>query len=141
MNHLKNTSMLMCLLFVAAMAGLAARGITIPVGTEVTIYLIDSVNADTDRLGTTYRASLDEAVVVDGQPVIPRHVDVLTKLTTFKDSKGRSFLTLALSTVTVDGIAINVTSSGMQTSSGSRGGIKIPSGTRSTFRLASPVQL
>lgn len=57
-------------------------GITIPIDTAVTIRMIDSVNSDQSRLGETFRASLAEPVYVNGQEVIPRGADVMTRLVT-----------------------------------------------------------
>ena len=102
----------------------ASAGITIPVGTEVTIRMIDSVNSETSRLGQTFQASLDEAIVVDGREVITRGADVLTKLVSDQQSgkvQGRTVLTLALSTITVNGMPRDVNSSDVQTASASRG--------------------
>ncbi|HEX4274123.1 MAG TPA: hypothetical protein VHZ74_02155 [Bryobacteraceae bacterium] len=100
-------------------------GLTIPIDTPVTIRMIDAVNSDTSRLGETFRASLDEPVVVDGQEVIPRGADVLTKLVQDQQSgkiQGRTVLTLALSTITVNGRPLDVTSTDVKTESSSRGG-------------------
>lgn len=102
----------------------APRGVTIPVGTEVTIRMIDAVNSETSRTGQTYQASLDEAVVVDGQEVIPRGADVLTKLVNDQQSgkiQGRAVLTMALSTISVNGTPRDVNSTDVQTASASRG--------------------
>jgi hypothetical protein len=173
-------------------AGVTSPGLTIPVDTPVKIRMIDSVNSDTSRLGETFRASLDEAVYVNGQQVIPRGADVVTKLVTDQQSgkfEGRTVLTLALSTIAVNGRQVDVTSTDVKTESSSRGQrsagviggtaalgaiigalagggkgasigagsgaavgtgaevltsgqkVKIPSETRLTFRLQSPVQL
>ena len=167
-------------------------GVTIPVDTMVKIRMIDSVNSDTSRLGQTFRASLDEPIYVNGQEVIPRGADVMTKLVTDQQSgkiEGRTVLTLPLSTITVNGRPVDVTSTDVKTESSSRGQrsagviggtaalgaiigaiagggkgaaigagsgaavgtgaevltsgqkVKIPSETRLTFRLQSPVQL
>ena len=99
-------------------------GITIPVDTTVTIRMVDSVNSETSRLGETFRASLDEPVYVGGQEVIPRGADVLTKLVEDQQSgriQGRTVLTLALSTITVNGRPVDVTSTDVKTESSSRG--------------------
>jgi hypothetical protein len=99
-------------------------GITIPIDTSVTIRMIDSVNSDTSRLGETFRASLAEPVYVNGQEVIPRGADVVTKLVTDQQSgkiEGRTVLTLALSTITVNGRTMDVTSTDVKTESSSRG--------------------
>jgi hypothetical protein len=169
-----------------------SAGITIPTDTTVKIRMVESVNSDTSRLGQTFRASLDEPVYVNGQEVIPRGADVLTKLVEDQQSgkiEGRTVLTLALSTITVDGRQVDVTSTDVKTESSSRGQrsagviggatalgaiigavagggkgaaigagsgavvgtgaevltsgqkVRIPSETRLTFRLQSPVQL
>jgi len=167
-------------------------GITIPADTRVSIRMIESVNSDTARLGQTFRASLDEPVYADGREVIPRGADVITKLVADQQSgkiEGRTVLTLALSTISVNGRPVDVTSTDVTTESSSRGKrsagviggtaalgaiigaavgggkgaaigagsgaavgtgaevltsgqkVKIPSETRLTFRLQSPVQL
>jgi len=95
-----------------------SAGITIPIDTTVKIHMIESVNSDTSRLGQTFRASLDEPVYVNGQEVIPRGADVLTKLVEDQQSgkiEGRTVLTLALSTITVDGRQVDVTSTDVKT--------------------------
>src|ERR1035438_8406603 len=99
-------------------------GITIPVDTTVTILMIDSVNSETSRLGEIFRATLDEPVYAGGQEVIPRGADVLTKLVEDQQSgriQGRTVLTLALSTITVNGRPVDVTSTDVKTESSSRG--------------------
>jgi len=99
-------------------------GITIPVDTSVIIRMIDSVNSDTSRLGETFRASLAEPIYVNGQEVIPRGADVLTRLVTDQQSgkiEGRTVLTLALSTITINGRPVDVTSTDVKTESSSRG--------------------
>jgi hypothetical protein len=172
--------------------GPSPSGVVIPVDTEVHIRMIESVNSDTSRLGQTFRASLDEPIFVNGQEVVSRGADVLTKLVEDQQSgkiEGRTVLTLALSTITVHGTPIDVTSSDVKTESSSRGNrsagviggtaalgaiigaiagggkgaaigagsgaavgtgaevltsgqkVKIPSETRLTFRLHTPIQL
>jgi hypothetical protein len=104
--------------------GGSQAGLTIPADTTVTIRMIDSVNSETARLGETFRASLDEPVMVDGREVIPRGADVLTKLVDDQQSgkiQGKTVLTLALSTVTVNGRPVDVTSTDVKTESSSRG--------------------
>ncbi|MGD1068901.1 MAG: hypothetical protein ABSB15_02080 [Bryobacteraceae bacterium] len=99
-------------------------GITMPIDTRITVRLIDSVNSQTSRLGETFRASLDEPVVVDGQTVIRRGADVLTKLVEDQQSgkiAGRTVLTLALVTINVNGRLVEVTSTDVKTESSSRG--------------------
>lgn len=99
-------------------------GLTIPAETQITVRMIDAVNSETSRRGQTFRASLDEPIYVDGQQVVPRGADVLTKLVDDQKSgklQGRTVLTLALSTITINGQMVDVTSTDVQTASDSRG--------------------
>jgi hypothetical protein len=100
-----------------------SSGVVIPVDTTVSIRMIESVDSETARLGQTFRASLDEPIMVDGREVVPRGADVLTKLVADEQSgkiQGRTVLTLGLSTITVNGQVVDVTSSDVETASGSR---------------------
>ena len=97
--------------------------ITIPADTSITVRMIDSVNSETSRLGETFRASLDEPIYVNGQEVVPRGADVLTKLVGDQQSgkiQGRTALTLALSTITINGRPVDVTTTDVRQESSSR---------------------
>ena len=88
---------------------------TIPAGTNLTIRMIESVDSETNRVGQTFRASLDQPVIVDGQTAIPRGADVVVKLVEAKESgklTGRADLTLSLQSVLINGhfVEINTTS-------------------------------
>jgi hypothetical protein len=99
-------------------------GITIPVDSPVTVRMIESVNSDSARLGQTFRASLDDPIYVNGQVVVPRGADVLTRLVEDQQSgkiEGRTVLKLALQTITINGTPVPVTSSDVQQESSSRG--------------------
>jgi hypothetical protein len=99
-------------------------GITIPVDSPVTVRMIESVNSDSARLGQTFRASLDDPIYVNGQVVVPRGADVLTKLVEDQQSgkiEGRTVLKLALQTITINGTPVEVTSNDVRQESSSRG--------------------
>lgn len=99
-------------------------GITIPAGTSVTIRMVDAVDSDSSRLGRIYRASLDEPVVVNGQTVIPRGVDVVTKIVEDQQSgkiEGRTQIALVLQSIMVNGQPVDVTTQDVQKTSASRG--------------------
>jgi hypothetical protein len=102
----------------------AAYGVQIPTDTRVTVRMIDSVDSEKAVLGQTFRASLDEPIVVNGQEIVPRGADVLTKLVADQKSgkiEGRTVLTMALSTITINGRPYDVTTTDVQTESSSRG--------------------
>jgi hypothetical protein len=99
-------------------------GITIPAGTSVTIRLIDAVDSDSSHLGRTYRASLAEPVVVNGQTVIPRDADVVTKIAEDQQSgkiEGKTQIALVLQSISVNGQPVDVTSQDVTKTSASRG--------------------
>ena len=102
----------------------AAYGTQIPIGTQITIRMIDSVNSEQTRLGQTFRASVDEPVVVDGQTVVPRGADAFVKLVEDKQSgkfEGKTVLTLVLQQVMVNGRMVDLTTGDVSESSSSRG--------------------
>jgi hypothetical protein len=57
-----------------------SSGREIPAGTSMSIRMIDDVDSERDSVGHTYKASIDEPVVVEGATVIPRGADVVVKL-------------------------------------------------------------
>src|SRR5450755_3026604 len=55
-------------------------GFQVPSGTSLTVRMIDGVDSEKTRLGETFRASIDDPVMVDNQTVIPRGADAVVKL-------------------------------------------------------------
>ena len=49
---------------------------TLPAGTNLLIRMIDAVDSRDQSRGQTFRASLDQPVMLDGNAVIPRGADV-----------------------------------------------------------------
>ena len=81
-------------------------GVTIPAGVLITIRMIDPVDSEYNAMGQTFRASLDEPLVVDGQPVVPRGADLTVILVEVEQAgrmRGRSELTLDLLDITIAG--------------------------------------
>jgi hypothetical protein len=107
-----------------APAPMPVAGIQIPVGTAITVRMIDAVDSKTAHLGQTFRASVDEPVVVNGQTVIPRGADALAKLVEDQQSgkfEGKTVLTLALTDITINGQMIDTTTGNVSQASSSRG--------------------
>ena len=98
--------------------------VEIPAGTSIVIRMIDDVDSERDRLGQSFRASVDEPVTVNGQVVIPRGADVIAKLVDDKQSgkfEGRTILTLDLMQVQVNGRMVDINTEDVSQASGSRG--------------------
>jgi hypothetical protein len=102
----------------------ASMGVEVPAGTQIVVRLIDPVDSDRDRLGQSYRASLDQPLVVNGQTVIPRGAEAIAKLIEAQHSgkiEGRTSLTLDLKTIMVNGRSYDTVTTGVVEASSSRG--------------------
>jgi hypothetical protein len=96
----------------------------IPSGTTIIVRMIDGVDSEQSRLGQTYRASVDEPVIVNGQTIISRGSDCVARLVEDQDSgkfTGRTILKLDLQQVMVNGRMIDVTTGDVTQASSSRG--------------------
>jgi len=77
----------------------ALRHVTVPSGTLVAVRMIDSVDSGTAQPGETFKASLDAAIVIDGETVFPEGSDVILKLASVQSAgrvRGTSELQLQL---------------------------------------------
>jgi hypothetical protein len=102
----------------------ANGGMVIPQGTPFTVRMIDGVDSQKASLGDQFRASIEDPVVINGQTVIPRGADVSVRLVDDKQSgkiSGKTVLTLAITSVTINGRPVDVTTGDVQQASGSRG--------------------
>ncbi len=89
----------------------AAEAAEIPAGTTLVVRMIDSVDSEVNRVGETFRASLDEPVIAGGKTLIPAGADVTVKLVELKEPgrlTGGGQLTLDLESVTVGGNKIAI---------------------------------
>jgi hypothetical protein len=101
----------------------AADGLQIPSGTNFVIRLVDGVDSERDSVGQTYRASLDEPISINGQVVVPKGAECVAKLVEDKESgkfAGKTVLTLALQSVTINARMVDVKTSEVTRASGSQ---------------------
>jgi hypothetical protein len=106
-----------------APAAVSASNLEIPSGTQVVVRLIDGADSQRDGLGKTYRASVEQPVVVNGQTVIPRGSDAVAVLSDDQKSgkiEGKTVLTIALRSVSVNGRTYDLATSSVSKASGSR---------------------
>lgn len=97
---------------------------SLPAGTNLVIRMIEGVDSETNRVGQSFRASMDQAVMVDGQTVIPRGADAVVKLVDAKDSgklTGHADLTLSLQSVSINGHMVDINTQSINKESGSQG--------------------
>jgi hypothetical protein len=92
--------------------------------TAITVRMIDSVDSERDRMGKTFRASLDEAVTDStGNTLIPRGADAIVKLVDDEQSgklAGKTVLTLNLQSVQVNGQTVEINTQNVSEQSSSR---------------------
>ena len=101
-----------------------ATGTELPAGTTITVRMIDSVDSTRDKMGQTFRASLDEPIMMNGEPVIQRGADVLLKLVDSKQSgkiQGQTELTLDVVSMSVNGRTVDLNTTEVTQASSSRG--------------------
>jgi hypothetical protein len=106
-----------------ARAGTVAAN-EVPAGTEIVVRMIDDVDSEVHRVGQTFRASVDEPVIVGGKTLIPRGAEVVAKLVESKESgklAGRAELTMDLVSINVGGKTLEVVTSEATTASEARG--------------------
>ncbi len=99
------------------------NGTEIPSGTNLIVRMIDNVDSERDQVGKTFRASIDEPVMANGQIVIPRGAEVVAKLVNQAESgkfQGRTSLTLDLMQIQVNGRLVDITTSEVTQASASR---------------------
>ena len=80
--------------------------VTVPAGTEITVRLIDSIDADITGAGERFRASIDDPISVDGRIVVPRHADASVQVTRVEQGgavRGRDEVALKLYDITLNG--------------------------------------
>lgn len=85
-----------------ARSAASVSGKTIPAGTVVAIRMIDPVQADATAVGSQYRASVDEPIVVDGEEIVPRGADAMVEITRVQEAgkvKGQDQISMALASV------------------------------------------
>jgi hypothetical protein len=103
----------------------ARSGMELPAGTVLTVRMIDPVDSEVSHVGETFRASIDEPVVVGSDQVIPRGADVVVKLVDDKQSgkiSGKTELTLDLVSVFVNGKIVDINTESVTRESSSRAG-------------------
>jgi len=87
-------------------------GNVIPSGTAITVRMIDSIDSDVTGVGERFRASLEEAIVVDGRELAPRGSDVMVEVAKVEQAgrvRGREEVAVELVALTVNGkeLAVN----------------------------------
>jgi len=97
---------------------------TLSAGTNLVIRMIDAIDSETNRAGQTFRASIDQPIMLDGQTVVPRGADAVVRLTDAKESgklTGRTELAVALQSIRINGHYVDINTQTINKESGSQG--------------------
>ena len=92
----------------------ATTGYTVPTGSKLTIQLVDAINSETSKAGSTFVALLDQPLLVNGVEVAPRGADIRGRITTANDAgriAGSAELGLELTQMYINGIPYALTTS------------------------------
>jgi hypothetical protein len=98
--------------------------VELPGGTNIVVRMIDAVDSETNRVGQTFQASLDEPIMLNGETLVARGADVVVKLVDAKESgklAGRAELTLDLVSLKVNGRMVDINTQTVSQTSASRG--------------------
>jgi len=106
--NLMNTTL--SLLVTSALLAVAAVA-QVPPGTVITVKTIDRVESESSREGQLFRASLDQALVINGRTVAPMGSDAQLKIVEVKNAgkvKGNAELTVTLVSITANGDTLSL---------------------------------
>ncbi len=98
--------------------------LTIPAGTTLMVRMIDSVDSSVNKVGDTFNASLDSALVVGNTVVAPKGADVYGRLAEAKEAgrlSGQSELRLELTGIMVNGQVVPLVTGAYGVTGSSRG--------------------
>jgi hypothetical protein len=97
---------------------------TVPTGAKLVVRTIDSIDSDKNHVGDTFKASLDQAIFVDGKMVAPKGADVYGRLDQAQEAghiAGKAQLKLSLTGVVINGQTFPLSTGDYELSGKSRG--------------------
>lgn len=107
---------------------------TVPEGTTVTVRMIDAIDSNRDAEGQTFRASLDDAIVVNGTTVARQGSDATVRVVRVDQGRaisGKEEVAVELASLNIDGRTVDVMSNHAAVAAKSRGSsnVKVIGGT------------
>jgi len=106
-------------------ASTSTGSVTVPAGTKLLVRMIDGVDSETNKVGDSFRASLEEDLVVGETVVAPKGSDVTGRMVEAKEAgrlTGRSELKLELTELYVQGQPLLITTGEYEVAGKGRGG-------------------
>ncbi|MEP7351726.1 MAG: hypothetical protein ABI824_00700 [Acidobacteriota bacterium] len=84
---------------------------SIPAATKITVRTIDAIESKSADAGQSYRASLDDAISVNGNKVAEKGADCILRILEVKEAgkvSGKNELKLVVSQIRINGTLVNV---------------------------------
>ena len=91
----------------------APKPVTVPAGTTVNVRLTQAIDVDTSQAGMTFKAIVDDPVMIGGSTVIPRNASAVLQAVNVEQSgkaKGSDKISLKLNSIGFGGRVYQVTS-------------------------------
>jgi hypothetical protein len=103
----------------APAAAPAPRAVMVPAGTAINVRLTQSIDVDASQAGQTFKAIVDDPVMINGSIVIPRGASAVVQAASVQQSgkmKGSDKISLKLNAIGFGGMMHEVTTSYVETS-------------------------
>lgn len=100
------------------------KTVTVPAGTMLNVRLSQTIDVDASQTGQTFKAIVDDPVMIGGSIVIPRGASAVVQAVQVKQSgkmKGSDKVTLKLNTVGFGGMVYDVVTAHVETKGGGEG--------------------
>ena len=98
--------------------------VTVPAGTRISIRLSDPLSSETNKVGDTFRGTLDNSVSQEDKVVVPRGADVQGRIIEVKPSThftGNSQLTVELTMLDINGKSYDIATNAWDRKGSGRG--------------------
>jgi hypothetical protein len=102
----------------------AAKTVVVPAGTAINVRLVQGIDVDVSAAGQTFKATVDDPIMIGGSIVIPRGAMAIVQAVKVQQSgkmKGSDNLTLKLNTIGFGGMMYDVSSSYVESKGGGEG--------------------
>ena len=116
MKQLRITGAIILVCVVAAAVGSAAP-LTVPAGMTITVRMLDGVDSSVNYTGETFRATVEEALMVEGKTLIPKGAEAIGRLVSVERAgrfQGRPVLTMELTALNFEGQSVAIQTSAYQ---------------------------
>jgi len=102
----------------------APKTVTVPAGTAINVRLVQGIDVDVSQAGQTFKATVDDPIMIGGSIVIPRGATAVVQAVQVQQSgkmKGSDKVTVKLNAIGFGGMMYDVVSSYVESKGGGEG--------------------